>query len=194
MIPAQTLRPDSLLTSHQAGALLQVTPASIIKWVKDGRITAFRTPGGHRRIRARDLLEFVARHNMPVPEALARAGKRRLLIVDDDRVQLRSLERRLKRHAEQIEVALVDNGIQALILVGEIKPHLVVLDVFMPEIDGLEVCRQLKTRASTSHIKVVVTSGRMTPKLEEEALSAGAVRCLPKPIAIDLLLAEVAET
>ena len=55
MMTKPDILPDSLLTSYQVGALLQVNPSSINKWVKDGRIPAFRTPGGHRRIRRLDV-------------------------------------------------------------------------------------------------------------------------------------------
>ncbi len=75
---------DQLLTSHQVGALLQVNPSSVKKWVNEGRIAAFRTPGGHRRIRAADLVEFLDVHKMPIPRPLANASKRRLLVVDDN--------------------------------------------------------------------------------------------------------------
>src|SRR6478735_6141277 len=93
---AEQLVPDSLLTSYQVGALLQVNPSSINKWVKDGRIRAFRTPGGHRRIRAGDLVAFLNEHKMPIPTSLTQASRRRLLIVDDDARQLESLQRTLK--------------------------------------------------------------------------------------------------
>ena len=52
----QKIDADRLLTSHEVGALLQVNPSSINKWVNEGRLAAFRTPGGHRRIRAGDLV------------------------------------------------------------------------------------------------------------------------------------------
>ena len=50
----QKLHADRLLTSHEVGDLLQVNPSSVKKWVNEGRIAAFRTPGGHRRIRVSD--------------------------------------------------------------------------------------------------------------------------------------------
>ena len=66
--------PGRLLTSHEAGWYLQVNPSSINKWVKEGRIKAFRTPGGHRRITVADLIAFLEEHKMPVPETLT-SGK-----------------------------------------------------------------------------------------------------------------------
>lgn len=188
---AQEIRADSLLTSYQVGALLQVNPSSVNKWVKDGRIPAFRTPGGHRRIRAGDLVAFLNEHKMPIPTSLAQASRRRLLIVDDDQKQLDSLQRLLKPYADRMDVLFVNNGVDALVQVGSFKPHLVVLDVFMPNIDGLEVCRRLKAGGETQGIQVMVATGELTPDVEKKAADAGAKRCLHKPIDLNVVLGEL---
>ena len=184
----QNLHAERLLTSHEVGALLQVNPSSVKKWVNEGRIAAFRTPGGHRRIRVADLVDFLQRHAMPIPRPLAAASKRRLLIVDDDAMHLRALARRLKPYAARVQVELMENGIDALVTVGSFKPDLIVIDVYMPELDGLEVCRRLKLKADTSHIGVIVNSAHLTKSVEENALTAGALTCVPKPLDLKVLL------
>ncbi len=184
----QNLHAERLLTSHEVGALLQVNPSSVKKWVNEGRIAAFRTPGGHRRIRVADLVDFLNRHAMPIPRPLAGATRQRLLIVDDDLIHLRALERRLKPHRARVQVELTQNGIDALVLVGSFKPDLVVLDVYMPELDGIEVCRRLKLNPETRHIGVIVNSAHLTRSVEENALAAGALRCVPKPVELKVLL------
>ena len=173
---------DQLLTSSEVGELLQVNPSSVKKWVDDGLLLAFRTPGGHRRIRAADLVSFLVRHEMPIPVDLQDAAKKRLLIVDDETDQLKALSRSFKRFADRVEVTTTSNGIDALVLVGSFHPHAVLLDVYMPGIDGLEVCRRLKKNPATKDVQVYVVSGAFTSALEQKALEAGAVKCLPKPI------------
>lgn len=173
---------DQLLTSSEVGELLQVNPSSVKKWVDDGLLLAFRTPGGHRRIRAADLVSFLVRHEMPIPPDLQDAAKKRLLIVDDETDQLKALSRSFKRFADRVEVTTTSNGIDALVLVGSFHPHAVLLDVYMPGIDGLEVCRRLKKNPATKDVQVYVVSGAFTSALEQKALEAGAVKCLPKPI------------
>jgi len=66
----QHIAPETYITTHQAGDLLQVNPSSINKWAKEKRITCHRTPGGHRRIKAADLVEFLTKHKMPIPVQL----------------------------------------------------------------------------------------------------------------------------
>lgn len=183
--------PDSLLTSYQVGSLLQVNPSSINKWVKDGRIPAFRTPGGHRRIRAADLVAFLTQHKMPVPRTLASASKRRLLIVDDDPKQLDAIARVFKSQAERVDVTLVSNGVDALVQIGSIKPHVAVIDVFMPMVDGLEVCRRLKASPDTAAIRIIVTSGQLTPEIEKKALEVGADVVTPKPLDMAVVVREL---
>ena len=170
---------------------MQVNPSSVKKWVNDGRIAAFRTPGGHRRIRVADLVDFLNRHAMPIPRPLASASKRRLLVVDDDLMHLRALERRLRPYAGRVAMELTQNGIDALVMVGSFKPDLIVLDVYMPELDGIEVCRRLKMKAETRHIGVIVNSAHLTKLVEENALAAGALRCVPKPMDPKVLIEQL---
>ncbi len=173
---------DRLLTSSEVGALLQVTSGSVKKWVDEGRLVAFRTPGGHRRVRVSDLLQFLDVHQMPVPRVLESTARRRLLIVDDDPMQLKALARAFKRHADRVDVLTASNGIDALVHVGSFRPHFVLLDIVMPGIDGLEVCRRLKQNPETNGIGVIVVSGHLTALMSRKALDAGALRCLEKPI------------
>ncbi len=183
---------ETLLTSHEVGALLQVNPSSVNKWVNAGLIPAFRTPGGHRRIRTADLLTFLDAHKMPVPQQLRRVERQRLLLVDDDAKQLVTLARVFTPHAAVLDVRTADNGIDALLLLGSFKPHVVLLDVYMPELDGIEVCRRLKANPLTSGIAVLITSAQLDDDVEKRALEAGAKRCLHKPVDIAQVLSHLA--
>ncbi|OGR07187.1 MAG: hypothetical protein A2341_03605 [Deltaproteobacteria bacterium RIFOXYB12_FULL_58_9] len=186
---SSTIDEDSLLTSHEVGLLLQVDPSSVNKWVKAARLRAYRTPGGHLRIRAGDLLTFLRQHNMMVPKDLSKVGMRRLLVVDDSEFELRSIERLLKPYAHRVELLLVSRGIDALVQFGFFNPHAVLLDVIMPGLDGIEVCRRLKALEATRSVPVVITSAHLTVEMEHQALAAGAAQCVDKPIGIARLLA-----
>lgn len=188
---AQEIRADSLLTSYQVGTLLQVNPSSVNKWVKDGRIPAFRTPGGHRRIRAGDLVAFLNEHKMPVPTTLTQASRRRLLLVDDDQRQLESIQRALKPYGDRIELAVTNNGVDALVQVGSFKPHLIILNAHLPNMDGLEVCKRLKGSSETQGIQILITSSDASPDLERRASEVGALRTLRTPIDPAALLHEL---
>jgi excisionase family DNA binding protein len=168
-----------------------VNPSSVNKWVSEGRLRAYRTPGGHRRIRVGDLIAFLDSQHYPVPRPLEHAVRRRLLVVDDDVDQLSAVARLVKPHAERVDVQTVDNGIDALVLIGSWKPHLVILDVYMPELDGLEVCRRLHANPDTREVGVVVASAQMTDEIEKNALDAGARRAVAKPVPLATVLSEL---
>ncbi len=187
----QEIDAERLLTSHEVGALLQVNPSSVNKWVKEGRIAAFRTPGGHRRIRARDLVEFLDGHQMPVPARLQAASRRRVIVVDGDSTALKTLEKALRPHADRVQLLPASSGIDALVQVGLFRPHLIVLDGSMDGLDAIEVCRRIKANAETRHITVVLASAHPTTALENKALAAGATRVVKKPIDLQILFADL---
>lgn len=64
------IEPDTYLSSHEVGGMLQCNPSSVNKWVKEGKLIAHRTPGGHRRMRAADVVVFLAKYLMPIPPSL----------------------------------------------------------------------------------------------------------------------------
>ena len=187
----QEIDAERLLTSHEVGALLQVNPSSVNKWVKEGRISAFRTPGGHRRIRARDLVEFLDGHQMPVPARLQAASRRRIIVVDSDTAALKSLEKALRPHTDRVQLLPAGSGIDALVQVGLFRPHLIVLDASMDEMDAIEVCRRIKANAETRHITVLVASAHPTTALENKASAAGATRVIKKPLDVQLLFTDL---
>ena len=61
---------DALYTTHDISRMLQVDPSTVSKWIDRGILIAFRTPGGHRRVRSSDLRSFLLTHEMPVPDEL----------------------------------------------------------------------------------------------------------------------------
>ena len=187
----QEIDSERLLTSHEVGALLQVNPSSINKWVKEGRITAFRTPGGHRRIRARDLVEFLDGHQMPVPVRLQAASRRRVIAVDGEASALKALEKTLRPHVDRVQLMSASSGIDALVQVGLFRPHLIIVDASMDELDAIEVCRRIKANPETRAITVLITAAHITTALENKATQAGATRIVKKPIEIGQLLADL---
>ena len=64
---------DQLFTTHDISRLLQVDPSTVSKWIDRGILMAFRTPGGHRRVRSGDLRSFLIAHQMPIPDVPANA-------------------------------------------------------------------------------------------------------------------------
>lgn len=111
----------------------------------------------------------------------------RILIADDDPAVRESLRRSLSFNG--YEVSLASDGNEALAAAGDPAPDLVLLDVNMPGIDGLEVCRRI--RASGNDIPVLILTARVEVGDRVLGLDAGADDYLPKPFALEELLARI---
>ena len=111
----------------------------------------------------------------------------RLLVIEDDRGVRQALERALA--FEGYDVSSADDGSEGLAKVLNEQPDAIVLDVMMPHIDGLEVCRRLRARGDTTPI--LVLTARDTVGDRVAGLDAGADDYLVKPFALDELLARI---
>jgi excisionase family DNA binding protein len=177
-------------TSHAVARLVSVSPSTVLGWIDRGMLPAYRTPGGHRRVERRDLVRFLREHRMPVPLELRAIN--RLLVIDDEPAFLRAVRRDLKRHADEIEVETADGALDGLLKVVTFFPDAVLLDTFMPGLDGVEVCRRLRSSAATAHIAVVAITGRPSEEVAASYREAGAVACLSKPLDVGELLSALA--
>jgi two-component system response regulator MprA len=111
----------------------------------------------------------------------------RILVVDDDRAVRESLRRSLSFNGYSVELA--QDGQEALDLITRERPDAVVLDVMMPRLDGLEVCRRL--RSSGDDLPILVLTARDSVSERVAGLDAGADDYLPKPFALEELLARM---
>ncbi len=104
----------------------------------------------------------------------------RVLVVDDIIANVRLLEAKLS--AEYFEVITAMNGLDALDAVQKSKPDIILLDVMMPGIDGIEVCKRIKGNVETQHIPVVMVTALDQPEDRVRGLEAGADDFLTKPV------------
>ena len=112
-----------------------------------------------------------------------------VLVVEDEPAQLEVLIYNLE--AEGFHVLSADNGEDALLLVAENSPDIIVLDWMMPQISGIEVCRRLKTRSETRSIPVIMLSARSEEIDRVRGLEIGADDYVTKPYSIVELMARV---
>lgn len=112
-----------------------------------------------------------------------------ILVVDDQPINVQLLKRKLER--EGIRVSAAYNGLEALDLVKKDKPDLILLDVMMPDMDGIEVCQRLQADEQTRSIPIIFITARTSKEGKIEGLSVGAVDYITKPIDLDETLARV---
>lgn len=112
----------------------------------------------------------------------------RILVVEDNDDMLRFLQGIL---SSRYEVRCATNGSEALSVMEQWQPELVLSDIMMPVMDGMELCRRLKSSLSTSHIAVVLLSAKSNPTSQVEGLEYGADLYLSKPFTPEVMLAQI---
>jgi two-component system sensor histidine kinase/response regulator len=113
----------------------------------------------------------------------------KILVVDDQPINVQLLKRKLER--EGMTVVAAYSGQEALSLISGDKPDLILLDVMMPDMDGLEVCQRLQAEPDTKSIPIIFITARTTKEGKIEGLGVGAVDYITKPIDLDETLARV---
>jgi len=170
------------LSTTAVARLLGVAVGSVSNWIDRGQLRAGRTPGGHRRVTVPDLVAFLRRHKLPLPRKL-RAAVPKVLFVDNQPDGTSTLARQIKAAHPEWELLQAHDAFAAGEQVGAERPAVVVLDLGMEGLDGLDVCRRIKNREETSHTVVMAITADASPEVERRAREAGAVACLPKPVA-----------
>jgi excisionase family DNA binding protein len=168
------------LTTGKVGEMLEVSPAAIKKWIQQGKLAAFRTPGGHFRILADEFERFQKTHGF----ATDTAAPRRFLVVADERHVADAVVASLRAFHPRARTETAANGFEGLLKIGTFRPDVLLLDLGMPGMDGLEVCRQIKRDPVIRETKVVVMTAQ-AGGTEPRAMGAGADGVLSKPLDAD---------
>ncbi len=116
-------------------------------------------------------------------------GTTRILIVDDERETVNLLSAFFKLFGFETMGAM--NGSAGLAAIAEHHPQIVILDLMLPDMDGYEICRQVRDQPETKDLPVIILSSRTAREDVKRAYAVGATRYFKKPVNLDLLLAEV---
>ena len=168
-------------STHDVARICCVTPTTVIRWIEDGLIPAFKTVGGHRRVRREDLERVCGERGIPftVPTG-SEVG--RILVIDDEPVVLDLVRDVVKELSHQFDVEVARDAFDAGRSVALFRPQLIFLDLMMPGVDGFEVCTRLKRDPATTHTEIIAITGYYTEANMERILAAGAGACLKKPL------------
>lgn len=124
-----------------------------------------------------------------MPEGFHGMDKPTILVVEDEAALLALLRYNLEKQGFRVEEAT--DGQEALLRIGERRPDLVLLDWMLPTLSGVEVCRQIRRRAETRSLPVIMVTARTEPQDAVRALDIGADDHIAKPFAIEALMARV---
>lgn len=169
-----------------------VDRTTILRWIKEGKMLAYSLPSGYYRVKVEDLLEFLRKYKMPIPPELLGEESTRVLVVDDDPmirdVIVESLQACRDAH---FTIEATSGGIEACIKIGRFRPSVIILDVMMPAMDGVAVCREIKSSPQTSNTKIIVVTGYMGHEKVASIREVGVDSILAKPFSPEQLVSEV---
>ena len=180
-----------IFSTFEVAKMLELSPGTVANWVDAGRLTAYNTLGGHRRIKAEDLKTFLEENNSPVPKELSArmSSVKKVLIVEDDVKFLKLTERFFRTFRKKWEIYSAADGFQAGSLVGSEKPDVVILDIMLPDINGFKVCEIIK--ASNKNTLVIAVTGYDSDDIKSKIIAAGADAYYVKPFKFEDLVARI---
>ena len=185
--------PEPPLTTGDVARYCHTTVMQVNRWIKSGALKSFRNPGGQNRITRGEFQRFLEKNGMPVIEEYFDNSKgKKILVADDDPTGVNAISYLLKAQSKEFKVEVSKDGYETLIKAGDFKPDLLILDIRMPKIDGLEVCRRLRqNKEITPNIKILAITGHSDAYDREFVLKNGANDYLLKPFDKNSLLDHV---
>lgn len=191
MPPSQKQRVFSAL---EVAKICGVVNQTVINWIRAGHLKASVTPGGQFRIYPEDLKGFLDSKGMRVPEelqALVQATSSTVLVVEDDRVLNDVVRAQLQREFPEAQFWSAFDGFEAGSLLGVHKPRVVVLDLNLPGVDGVELCRRIKQGAEFDNPLVIGMTASPEPELEAQLKALGADAFFRKPVEVAAIAAVI---
>ena len=180
-----------VFTTGEAADICKVSQQTIIRCFDSGRLQGFRVPGSKfRRIPRAELLRFMKANDIPT-DALE-STRKRILVVDDDE-QIVELFLDVLGRDDRFDVKSAGTGYDAGMLTEQFKPHLILLDYMLPDINGNIVCDRVRANPDLVGTKIIIVSGVVKRDEIEELLKGGADDFVKKPFNINELVDRMAE-
>lgn len=191
---SETFTTAEYLTTHKVAKLMGVSLPTVVNWVNAGKLAAHRTPGGHRRIAAADLVRFAREFNYPLSAEFLRTVDRvpRVLVVDDDQAFCEMVSEYLEMKGS-FKVEVANSGFAAGMIVARFKPDLILMDIMMPDMDGFQVLATLRESKENRSTPVLACTAYRDPELDERIASESFNGFLQKPLRLEHLLDVVSE-
>lgn len=178
-----------VFTTGEAAKVCKVSQQTIIRCFDSGRLNGFRVPGSRfRRIPREELLRFMQSNQ--IPAEILDSVLKRILVVDDD-PEIAQLMSDVFGDDGRFEVKAVHNGYDAGLETERFRPHLIVLDYMLPDINGNIVCQRVRSSESLKNTSILCVSGVVESSEVQALLDAGANDFMKKPFDLHQLIARV---
>ena len=185
-------KPKDVLTTGEVARICNVAPRTVSKWFDSGQLTGYRIPGSKdRRIPLNQLIRFMKLHGMPLNGLLT--GFTRVLIVDEEADIVDVLEKILEDEA-RYEVEVARSGFSAGVIAERFRPHVILLDVHLNDVDAKEVCKHVKSNPDLQLTKVIALSGKVSDEEAKGLTAAGFDQFIRKPFHVKKVIETIEHT
>ena len=172
-------------TTSEVAKMCQVSPGSVIRWIREGKLKTSRTVGGHRRIQENDLSVLLKELKMPLQsemkDSAGGTSLAKVLIVDDEQAICTLLREFFRDEFPDTLVEEAWDGFSAGWLARSLCPRIILLDLMLPDIDGFRVCQLIRSVDLLQHTKIIAMTG-YGENGKEEILKLGADDFIKKPV------------
>ena len=177
------------LTANEAAEYLGVSRSSLVSWAKQELLDGGTTPGGHYRFTIEEIDSFASKRGLIIPEK-SEGEKTKILVIEDDE-SFREFIRDALEAFKGYELRETVDGTQGALMTGTWGPDIIVLDIRMPNMNGLDFMRFLRENPASSGTKVIVASAHLSPELKNELENLNTDIILEKPVRLAKIIASV---
>jgi excisionase family DNA binding protein len=168
------------ISVNEIAQYLEVSKQTVNKWIQDKKIKSYPIPSGRKKVLRNDFLSYLKAHNLPIDSDMFPDTRKKMVIIDDDDKIINLFQRYFQKVSSGWHIEYARDGMTGLLKIGVFRPDVVILDIEMPGMDGISVCKKMQEDANLAHIKIIIISG-FTTVYEDELQDLGIATVLEKP-------------
>lgn len=158
---------SKFLSVKQVAEYLEVSKQAVDKWINAGEIKVYRLPSGRIKILRSDFLSYIKTHDLYLDKEFFNIKSRNIVVIDDDESIHNLFQKFFGELNSELDVKYAVDGMSGLLIIGASNPDIVILDIEMPGMKGIEVCKKILADDSLIGINIVVISGYLSKYKEK---------------------------
>ncbi|MBC7610282.1 MAG: response regulator [Polaromonas sp.] len=187
-ISAQDFSSEDYCGTSYAARLLGLSVATVQSLVEKGEIEAWKTLGGHRRIAVHSINAYLGKNNRQLAVDPADPKNRlSVLLIEDDEATRELYQLQFEAWELPIDCTWMPSALEALMDIASMRPDLLITDLSMPGVDGIEMLKALKRNPQLADMQIIVISGLPIQAIEARGGVPSDAHLLPKPASFDWL-------